>query len=68
MKYNAVVLAARLALILFAPRKGAIPRRVRVTVWQTHSWKKKIVKVQTRPHLGEETQTMRRRFRRTPTI
>ena len=61
MKHNAVVLAARPALIYFSPRKSAIPRRLRITLWQTHSWIKKIVKLRKRSETREETQTMRQR-------
>ena len=61
MKPNAILLAARPALIFFSPRKSAIPRRVRITLWQTHSWIKKIIKVRKRSDTREGTQAMRQR-------
>jgi len=61
MKHNAVALAARPELIFSSPRGSAIPRRLRIHLWQTHSWIKKIVKLRKRSETGEETQTMRQR-------
>jgi hypothetical protein len=53
MKHDAV-LAARPALIFFSPRKSAIPRRLRITLWQTHSWIKKIVKLRSARRPGRK--------------
>ena len=61
MKHNSVVVAARAQLIALSPRRTAIPRRLRITLWQTHSWIKKITKFRKRSDTREETQTMRQR-------
>jgi len=45
MKHNGVVLAARPARIFLSPRKRAASRRLPITLWQTHSWMKKIIKL-----------------------
>jgi hypothetical protein len=60
MKHNAVILAAEPALVLFSPRKGAVPRRLHIAPWQAHSWTKKIVKLRKRSRREEKTQTLRR--------
>jgi hypothetical protein len=46
MRHNAIALAARPALIVLAPQKGAVSRRLSFTKWQTHSWTKKIIKLE----------------------
>ena len=61
MKHNPVVLAAKSPLIFFSPRKSAIPRRLPITLWQTHSWIKKITKLRKRSDTREETQIIRQR-------
>ena len=45
MKHNAVVRAARPALVFRSPRTRAAPWRLRITLRQTHSWTKKIIKL-----------------------
>ncbi len=40
MKPSTVVLAASPVFSSFSPGKRAIPRRLRITQWQTHSWAK----------------------------
>jgi len=60
MKHSAVVLAARPVLIPFSPGKTAIPRRLRITVWQAHSWTKEIIMLRKRSDTREKTQTARR--------
>jgi hypothetical protein len=45
MKHSASILETRPALIFLSPRERAVPRRLYVTLWQTHSWTKKIIKV-----------------------
>ena len=61
MKHSALVLPARPALILFSPGKSAIPQRLRITLWQTPSWMKQIIKLRKPLDAGEGTQTMRQR-------
>ena len=61
MKPDAMVLAARPALVFFSPRKRVSPRRVPITLWQTHSWIKKIIKIPKRSGVRQETKTMRPR-------
>jgi len=61
VKHDAVVHAAEPALILFSPRKSAIPRQLRIASWQTHSWKKRIIKLRKRTNARDETQTMSQR-------
>jgi len=55
MKHNAVALATRLALNFSSPRGSAIRRRLRIHLWQTPSWMKKIVKLRKRSNTREET-------------
>jgi hypothetical protein len=62
MKHSAVVVVARPALISFLPGKKVLPRKLRVTLWQTHSWIKKIIKPRKRSRIQRGTQTMRRWF------
>ena len=62
MKHNRFVLAGGPVLIFVSPRKSTIPRRLRITLWQTHSWIKKIIKLRKRSESGEKTQTMRGRM------
>ncbi len=59
MKRDAIALAARAALIFFSSRRGAIPRGLRITLWQTHSWIKEINKVRKCSDTREEAQTVR---------
>lgn len=54
MKANAVVLASRPAPLFLSPRGRAIPRRLRITLWQTPSWIKKIVKLRKRSGTGRK--------------
>ncbi len=49
MKHKAVVLSARPALTFFSPRNSAIPRRLRINLWQTHAWMKNIINLGKRP-------------------
>jgi hypothetical protein len=44
MKPNTVVLAVSPGLVSFSPGKRANPRRLGITVWQTHAWIKSIVR------------------------
>jgi len=62
MKHNRFVLAGGPVLIFVSPRKSAIPRRLRITLWQTHSWIRNIIKLRKRSESGEKTQTMRGRM------
>ena len=61
MKRNVLVFAARRALISFSPRTKTIPRRLHITLWQTHSWIKKIVMLRKHSDTLKETQTTRQR-------
>ena len=58
MKDDAVSLAAGLALNVFSSQKSAIPRQLRITPWQMHSWKKRIIKLRKRSDARDETQTV----------
>jgi hypothetical protein len=55
MKPNVVVLAASPALISFSPEKKENPRRLRVTLWQTHAWSKTILKPRKRSRERESS-------------
>jgi len=50
MKHSAIVFATRQAVIVFSARKSAMPRRLRITRWQTHSWTKKIISARVGGH------------------
>ena len=63
MKHNAVVLAARPALIPFSPRKSVIPRRVPVSLWEIHLWIKKTIRLRKRSDTRPKTQTRRWRVK-----
>jgi hypothetical protein len=54
MKHNAVVLAARPARIVRSLRKSAIRGHVPVTLWETHSWMKRIIKLRKQSRISEE--------------
>ena len=44
MEHNALVRPARPPPNSLPPRKQAVPRRLRITLWQTHYWNKRIIK------------------------
>ena len=46
MKPNRFVLPGGPVLISVPLRRSAIPRRLRITLWQTHSWIKKIINLE----------------------
>jgi len=59
---STVTLVARPAFISFSPGKKAMPRQLRITLWQTRSWTKKIIELRKRSGTPRETETMRQSF------
>jgi hypothetical protein len=63
MKHNAFFLAARLPLIFHSPRKRAIPQRLRITLFQTHSRIEKNIKIRKLSGTRPKSQLLCRRFK-----
>jgi hypothetical protein len=60
MERNTLVLAVSPLLVSFAPGKRVIPRRLRITLWQTHSWTKEIIRLRKRRGRNHRRNSKRR--------
>jgi hypothetical protein len=67
MKLSSFVIPVSPALISLAPGKRPIPQRLEITVWQTHFWTKKIIKLRKLSKTQGATQIKRRKGK-TPSL
>ena len=62
MKPSAVVLALRPMRVGFSPqRRGATPWHLRISVWQTDSWRQKVISLREGPNPRERARTLLQR-------
>ena len=63
MEANTANFAPRPGLILKSPGRSTIPRRLRVTRWQAHSWTKTIIELRMPAATREQTGALGERGR-----
>jgi len=63
IEHGTAVLSLNPVLIGFSPGNRTVPRRLHITLWQTHSWIKKIIKLQKGSDTCEKAHPKPRRFK-----
>jgi hypothetical protein len=64
MKLDRLVVALKPMRVLFSPpRSGTTPRRLRISLWQTESWRIRVINLREGPPTEKETRRLRHRVK-----